>query len=51
MNFYYESGTLKTIDDEDEEERNDEFDLFTSNGKNPDEIQRLDASFIMENLK
>lgn len=51
IKFYYEGGTLKTINDKDDEERSEEFDLFTDNGKNPEEIQRLDASFIMENLK
>lgn len=50
MDFYYE-GTLKRVGEEDEEERKQEFDLFTDDGENPEEIKRLDASFIMENLK
>lgn len=51
MKFYYEGGTLKTVNDEDEEKRERDFDIFTDDGKDPDEIQRLDSSFIMDNLK
>ena len=43
--------TLKTVNDEDEERRERDFDIFTHDGKDPDEIQRLDSSFIMDNLK
>lgn len=51
MQFFYEGGTLKTITDNDEDDRQEDFDIFTDDGENPEEIQRLDASFIMENLK
>lgn len=51
LKFYYEGGVLKTVNDVDEESRQKSFDTFTDDGENPDEIQRLDTSFIMENLK
>ena len=51
MKFYYEGGTLKTVNDEDEEKRERDFDIFTHDGKDPDEIQRLASSFILDNLK
>ena len=51
LKFYYEGGVLKTVNDADEESRQKSFDIFTADGENPDEIQRLDTSFIMENLK
>ena len=51
LKFYYEGGVLKTVNDADEESRQKSFDIFTDDGENPDEIQRLDTSFIMENLK
>ena len=51
LKFYYEGGVLKTVNDADEESRQKSFDIFTDDGENPDEIQRLATSFIMENLK
>lgn len=51
LEFNYEGGVLKTVNDVDEESRQKSFDIFTHDGKDPDEIQRLDSSFIMDNLK
>jgi len=48
LEFNYEGGVLKTVN---EESRQKSFDIFTHDGKDPDEIQRLDSSFIMDNLK
>lgn len=54
MEFNYEGGVLKTVNDVDEESRQKSFDIFTDDGKDPDDMlsmkhQSIPLNYLYQN--